>query len=354
MMSRSSPSCILPDGHCTCLIKKEKCRSCYLYLLLSEIAPVLPSPEGIELWPSEEDEKITAESKKMGREFLLEARGARICWSGCPLVMGIVNLSSDSFSGDGLSEPTLALHYAQKIVAQGADIVDIGGESARTNRAPISEEEEIRRMMPFVEGFSEVVANSSGHSPLPLLSINTWRPNVARAILNCGGHILNDVGGLTTGKNASVCAETGAALVIMHSRGAPKVSHRHVHYSDIMRTLQSFFLKKIRMAEQSGVKRNSLLLDPGIDFAKQRNDNLTIYRKLRMLSSFFPLPLLLPVSRKSVIGEVLGLSKPCRRDAGTVSCVVAGLLRGAAIFRVHNVRAAVHTIRTIYPMLTEC
>src|SRR5205085_9635316 len=106
-----------------------------------------------------EDKKIIAGSKKMGKEFLLEARGVRIHWGGCPLVMGIVNLSSDSFSGDGLSEPSLALRHAQKIVAQGADIVDIGGESARTNRTPISEGEEIRRMMPFVEGFGTVVAN---------------------------------------------------------------------------------------------------------------------------------------------------------------------------------------------------
>jgi len=286
----------------------------------------------------------------MGREFLLEARGVRTYWGGCPLVMGIVNLSSDSFSGDGLSEPTLALRRAQKIVAQGADIVDIGAESARTNRAPISEREEIRRMMPFVEGFSDMVANV--HSQPPLLSINTWRPNVARTILNRGGHILNDVGGLITGENASICAETGAALVIMHSRGAPKIPHRHVRYSDVMSTLRDFFLEKICIAEQSGVKRESLLLDPGIDFAKQRGDNLTIYRKLRMLSNFFPFPLLLPVSRKSVIGEVLGLSEPHRRDAGTVSCIVAGLLRGAAIFRVHNVKAAVHTVRTVYPMLT--
>lgn len=287
----------------------------------------------------------------MEKERLLEARGVKICWSGCPLVMGIVNLSSDSFSGDGLPELTLALRRAQKIVAQGADIVDVGAESARTNRAPISEREEIRRIVPFVESFTAIAANVRPRPPL--LSINTWRPNVARATLNYGGHILNDIGGLITGENASICAATGAALVIMHSKGAPKIAQRDIHYSDIMSTLRDFFLEKVCIAERSGVKRESLLLDPGIDFAKQRRASLTIYQKLRMLSSLLPFPLLLPVSRKSVIGEVLGLSKAYRRDAGTVSCMVAGLLRGAAIFRVHNVRAAVHTIRTIYPMLAS-
>ena len=114
--------------------------------------------------------------------------------------------------------------------------------------------------------------------------------------------------------------------------------------------LYSFFLEKIRLAEQLGVKRNSLILDPGIDFAKQKNDNLIIYRELRTLSNSFSIPLLLPVSRKSVIGEVLGISRPCQRDPGTVSCIVAGLLRGVSIFRVHNVKAAVAAIRTIYPI----
>lgn len=265
-----------------------------------------------------------------------------------PLVMGIVNVSGDSFSGDGLLDTTQALYYAQKMVIQGADIVDIGGESARTNRSPVAEEEEIRRILPFVERFSAIMANIPS-SP-PLLSINTWRPSVARAVLHYGGHILNDMSGLITNENADICAATGAALVIMHSRGVPKTPQKHVRYTNIMSTLKKFFEKKIRLVEQLGIKKSKLLLDPGIDFAKQRKDNLTLYRELRTLSDTFAIPILLPVSRKSIIGEVLKIDKPHKRDAGTVSCIVSGLLRGVSIFRVHNVKAAIATIRTIYPI----
>ena len=186
-------------------------------------------------------EIITENKQKREKRLILQVRGTEIDCSTRPLVMGIVNLSVDSFSGDGLPQTSQALQYAQKIVTQGADIVDIGGESARTNRAPIEEEEEIRRIIPFVEGFCSTVANMK--SSAPLLSINTWRPNVARTILNFGGHILNDMSGLLTSENASICAETGAALVIMHSRGEPKIAHKHIHYSNIMDALQFFFGK---------------------------------------------------------------------------------------------------------------
>jgi dihydropteroate synthase len=258
--------------------------------------------------------------------------------------MGILNINDDSFSGDGVTDPRLALDYARKMVAQGADIVDVGGESARTNRGPISEEEEIQRLLPFVQNFGSVMENSERH---PLLSINTWRPAVTRAILACGGHILNDIGALPTAENARICAEYGVALVIMHSVGEPKVPHRHVRHIHILNSLRNFFEEKIRWAEQAGMKRTSIILDPGIDFAKQDNDNLTIYRELEVLHAF-RLPLLLPVSRKHVIGSVLNIAQPNQRDAGTVACIVSGILRGASIFRVHNVPATLQAIEIVH------
>jgi dihydropteroate synthase len=179
-----------------------------------------------------------------------------------------------------------------------------------------------------------------------LLSINTWRPGVVRAVLPHGGDLLNDIGGLPTDENARVCADTGAALLIMHSVGQPKVPHTHVGYDDILARLDEFFAEKIGLAEGAGVSRHALILDPGIDFAKQRVDNLRIYRELDRLHHF-DLPILLPVSRKTVIGETLGIENPAARDAGTVACIVQGMLRGAAIFLVHNVRAAIQTVRTI-------
>ena len=266
----------------------------------------------------------------------LVARGHTLEWPRRPLIMGIVNLSVDSFSGDGLADVEAALTKARGLVADGAEIIDIGAESARTNRAPISEAEEAAQLVRFIERW-----DGGG-----LLSINTWRPAVARAALAVGGHILNDIGALPTDENARACAETGAALLIMHSIGVPKVAHTHVGYDDVMTRLDTFFAEKIALAERAGVPRDALILDPGIDFAKQRADNLRIYRELDRLTRF-DRPILLPVSRKTVIGDVLGLADPAARDAGTVACIVQGMLRGAAIFRVHNVRAAAQAVRMI-------
>jgi dihydropteroate synthase len=274
----------------------------------------------------------------------LVARGVTLEWPRRPLVMGIVNLSVDSFSGDGVADLETALEKARGLVLDGAEIIDIGAESARTNRRPISEEEEAAQLVGFIEGWKSSPPQI-GSEPV-LLSINTWRPAVARAALIVGGHLLNDIGALPTPENARICADTGAALLIMHSIGEPKVPHTHVGYEDIMVRLEDFFAEKIALAEAAGVPRDSLVLDPGIDFAKQRYDNLRIYRELDRLKQF-DRPILLPVSRKTVIGDVLGLPFAAERDAGTVACIVQGMLHGAAIFRVHHVLAAVQTVRMI-------
>jgi dihydropteroate synthase len=266
----------------------------------------------------------------------LPCRGLTLDLSVRPLVMGIVNLGADSFSGDGIPDTEQALERARERVREGADIIDIGAESARTNRGPVSEEEEAERLRAFIERWEE---------PVPL-SINTWRPAVAAAALEVGGHLLNDIGAMPDDRNARICAGTGAALLIMHSVGQPKVAHTHVGYPDIMATLDAFFEEKIALATAAGLSRESIVLDPGIDFAKQRADNLRIYRELAALRRF-GLPILLPVSRKTVIGDVLGIAEPAARDAGTVACIVHGMLSGANFFRVHNVRAAAQTVRTI-------
>ena len=167
-----------------------------------------------------------------------------------------------------------------------------------------------------------------------------------RAALRVGGHLLNDIGGLPTDENARVCAETGAALLIMHNPGEPKVRHTHIGYDDIMVRLDDFFSEKIALAEAAGVRREAIIIDPGIDFAKQREDNLRIYRELDRLKKF-ERPILLPISRKTVIGRTLGITNPADRDAATIACLVQGMLRGANIFRVHNVRAAAQAVRII-------
>jgi dihydropteroate synthase len=267
--------------------------------------------------------------------------------------MGIVNINDDSFCGDGTLDVSAALGMAMEQLEAGADVIDVGAESARTNRAPISGQEEVRRLLPFVKAFARLVEDLDG-APFdaeqlwpPLLSINTWRPEVVRQILPLGGDLLNDIGALPDGENARLCADHGAALLIMHSVGEPKVAHTHVEHEDILATLEEFFETKLEAAAQAGLDREQIVIDPGIDFAKQRDDNLRIYAGLSQLNRLGR-PILLPVSRKTVIGDVLDLPDPLDRDAGTVACIAAGLIRGAAMFRVHNVRAAAQAIKMLW------
>ncbi len=284
----------------------------------------------------------------------LEARGRSIAFPRRPLVMGIVNINDDSFCGDGTLDPAAALAQAGAALRDGADIIDIGAESARTNRGPISEDEEFRRLRPFIEQWPEVIAHwqdacAADAEQLwpPLLSINTWRPRVIEAALPLGGDLINDIGALPDPANARLCAQHGAALVIMHSIGQPKVPHTHVGYADVMASLGGFFEQKIQLALDAGLRAGQIVLDPGIDFAKQRDDNLTIYRRLAELHRW-QRPILLPVSRKTVIGEVLGLANPNDRDAGTIACIAAGMSSGAHIFRVHHVRAAAQAVKMLH------
>ena len=278
----------------------------------------------------------------------LLVRSRSISFPRRPLVMGILNLCAESFSGDSLQGVDLALRRARQMVTEGADIIDVGAESAATGQPARSEADEIACLLPFVRRFAAEVAHFEPPTDAaqlfpPLLSINTWRPAVVRAVLPAGGDLLNDLSALPTDENARVCAATSAALLLMHNEGEPKVWHPYHAFPDVMATLDAFFEEKIALALAAGVPRDALVLDPGIGFTKLRDDNLRIYRELERLHRF-ERPLLLPVSRKGVIGEVLDLP-PAERDAGTVACIVSGLRRGAQIFRVHNVRAAAQTIR---------
>ncbi|RYD47760.1 MAG: dihydropteroate synthase [Verrucomicrobiaceae bacterium] len=268
--------------------------------------------------------------------------------------MGIVNVNDDSFSGDGTLDFGQALQQARAQAAAGADIIDVGAESARTNRAAISVEEELRRLRGFVEGWENFTA---GLRPLdeeqvwpPVLSINTWRPEVVAGILTSGVvEIINDMSALPDDGNARLCAAHGAALLVMHSVGEPKVPHLSQSWEDVMGEMDRFFTEKTALAEAAGLPADAIILDPGIDFAKQREDNLTVYRELARLRKF-ERPVLVPVSRKTVIGEVLGLADPLERDAGTVACISASMRRGAEIFRVHQVGAAWEVVKTLHPL----
>ena len=287
--------------------------------------------------------------------MILSARGRRIEFPRRPLTMGIININDDSFCGDGTLDVSVALAQSEAQLRDGADVIDIGAESARTNRGPISILEEIGRLVPFIRAWGGLI-QSLPVQPFdaeqlwpPLLSINTWRPEVVEAVLPLGGDLLNDISALPDARNAVACRQSGAALLVMHSIGQPKVPHTHVGYQDIMQTLDGFFEEKLALCAAAGLSPEQIVIDPGIDFAKQCDDNLTIYREARRLARFGR-PVLLPVSRKTVIGKVLEQPDPLERDAGTLACVAAGMERGGHIFRVHNVRATALGVKALWKL----
>ena len=268
-----------------------------------------------------------------------------------PLVMGIVNVNDDSFSGDGTLDFNKAIALARSQVAAGADVIDVGAESARTNRAAIPVAEELRRFAGVIERWDDVWENLAPLDEVqiwpPVLSANTWRPEVVERVLRMGKvELVNDMGALPDDRNARFCAVHGAALLIMHSVGEPKIPHLQQQWGDVMGEMEGFFEEKIALSIAAGLTAEALILDPGIDFAKQRDDNLTVYRELERLQKFGR-PVLVPVSRKTLIGEVLDLPDPATRDAGTVACISAAMNRGAQIFRVHNVEAAWQAVKVL-------
>jgi dihydropteroate synthase len=260
-------------------------------------------------------------------EVALQLRDVRLSIApGKPLIMGIVNASPESFS-DGAEAATLdrQLDRVQALVDAGVDILDVGGESGVTNRAPITAEEEIGRVLPLV---TELVA--AGH----LISVDTWKADVARAVLDAGAHLINDVSGLRDPGIADACARTGGGLVIMHTRAAPKTKV-FPDYADVVADIDRFLEEKIELAGGRGVTPEQIVVDPGPDFAKTPSETVTVLRRLSALARFRR-PILLAVSRKDFVGALTG-RRPAARLAGSLAALGEGVDAGASILRVHDV-----------------
>jgi dihydropteroate synthase len=249
-----------------------------------------------------------------------------------PLLMGIVNASPDSFSDGGMHaglEAQLAL--ARELQEAGADILDIGGESASTGRPPVAEQEEIERVLPLIER----VAGELG----ALVSVDTYKPAVASAAIAAGAKIVNDVSGLRDPGLAEVCARSGAALVVMHTRAAPRERLQDPDlYADIVTEVTDFRAAAMARAIAAGCRPEQILLDPGPDFAKTPAQTIRLLRELERLHALGR-PLLLAISRKDFIGA-LTRRGPRERLAGTLAALAHGVERGAHIFRLHDVAAA--------------
>ena len=245
-----------------------------------------------------------------------------------PLVMGILNTTPDSVSdGQRLLTLDAQLARARELVAAGADLIDVGGESGRTDRPPVSEEEEIERVVPLVSALA-----GDG----VVVSVDTWKPGVARAVADAGASMLNDVSGLRAPELASVAASSGAALVLMHTRAAPKEEH-FPGYADPVADVDSMLRDLVARARELGVPDDQLVIDPGPDFAKTPEETVEVLRRLDALRPL-GLPLLLAVSRKYFVGAITG-KPPLDRLGGTLAAVGHGVDHGAAIVRVHDVAA---------------
>ena len=260
------------------------------------------------------------------------------------LIMGILNVTPDSFSDGGqFLDINKALAHAERMIAEGADIIDVGGESTRPGGEPVSIDEEIKRVVPVIEALVQ-------RTKVPI-SVDTTKSEVARAALDAGAAIVNDISALRFDFYiADAVARAGAGLVLMHSRGTPATMHRLPPVADIMHEVTHSLRASINMAERRGVKRESIVIDPGIGFGKTQEQNLELIAKLDQLIAAFPdYPLLIGTSRKSFIGRILAddsrtPAPPEDRLHGTMATITASILHGAHIVRVHDVKAAAETI----------
>lgn len=261
-----------------------------------------------------------------------EVRGARLLLDR-PLLMGILNVTPDSFSDGGrLTTPDRAVAHAAALVATGADLLDVGGESTRPGADPVSIAEEIQRSAP-------VVARLVAEFDVPV-SVDTRHPAVARAALAEGAAVVNDVSGFADPTMAEVVAEAGAGAVLMHMRGTPQTMQTLARYADVAAEVAAELGTSLERARSAGVTLERIVLDPGLGFSKTAEHNLRLLNDLRPLLALGR-PLLLGPSRKSFLGALLGGDVPAaERDVATAAACVLGYLAGARVFRVHDTATA--------------
>ncbi len=259
-----------------------------------------------------------------------------------PQIMGIINLSPDSFYPDSWvpSVPD-ALKVAERMIEAGADYLDIGAESSRPGAKPISEEEELAIVLPVI---SQLCQNFS----IPV-SVDTYKPGVAQKVLKEGASIINDITGLRYPEMAPIIAEYDAGVVIMHMRGSPENMQEDIHYEDCVGEIKQFLEQGIRTAESAGIASDRIWVDPGIGFGKAVEHNLEILANLDSFASLQK-PILLGTSRKSFIGKILDLPVTERLE-GSLATAVIGMVKGARILRVHDVRETYRTVKLVSEIL---
>ena len=254
-----------------------------------------------------------------------------------PRVMGIVNVTPDSFSDGGKFNSTeKAIEHALQLVADGADILDIGGESTRPGATPVPLDEELSRVIPVIEGLRD--------AGVPL-SIDTYKPEVMRAAIAAGADIINDVCALREPHALEIVAASQAGVCLMHMQGRPQTMQADPQYDDVVKEVKDFLAERLAAAEHAGIDRARIVLDPGFGFGKRTAHNLTLLNHLNDIQSL-GLPLLIGLSRKSVLGQVVGSNVDERLHASIAASVVS-VMKGANIVRVHDVKPTVDALKIV-------
>jgi dihydropteroate synthase len=269
--------------------------------------------------------------------MILRSRQFRLTFPRPSLVMGIVNVTPDSFSDGGqFTDPEAAVKHALRLVEEGAEIIDVGGESTRPNAVPVSKAEELRRVMP-------VIRQLAGQIRVPI-SIDTMKPEVARAALDGGASIVNDVAANRADPAMwRVVAETGAGYVCLHMQGTPQTMQANPVYADVASEVEAFFFDRIQRLNGCGVSSEQIILDPGIGFGKTLDHNLRLLGDLGRFARFGR-PLMLGVSHKSFIGKLLGACVADRLP-GALACASLAVEAGVQIIRAHEVASTVQALR---------
>ena len=259
--------------------------------------------------------------------------------------MGVVNVTPDSFFNGGLYfEPARAIERALALAAEGADIIDIGGESSRPGSNPIPAKEEKKRILPVVEVLKQ--KNDV------LISVDTTKAEVAEAALAAGADIINDISaGRFDPRMLPLAARSGAGLILMHMKGTPRTMQIAPHYDDVLGEVRAFLKERLEAAEACGVPRESILLDPGIGFGKKLEHNLALLNNLGALADL-DRPLLVGISRKSFIGKILKLEAPDRLE-GTIAAAVVSILHGASLLRVHDLQSVKRAVAVAEAILSQ-
>jgi dihydropteroate synthase len=261
-----------------------------------------------------------------------------------PRVMGIVNVTPDSFSDGGKhSSLALATEHALKLVADGADILDIGGESTRPGAIPVPLEEELKRVIPLITRLADEVK-------VPL-SIDTYKPEVMQAAIDAGADIVNDVCALQNGNALEIVASSNAGVCLMHMLGNPQTMQIDPQYVDVVDEVQSFLKLRAEAAIGAGITANRILLDPGFGFGKRTVDNIALLDALPRLATL-GFPLLVGLSRKSVLGKLTGGDVEERLHASLAASVISAM-KGAHIVRVHDVKATVDALKVVAAVMPQ-